>query len=133
MKKIIYIVIFTAFILSFFIKDKYIELNNLVIVEGIGLECSDEEYNIYLKEIIPVKDDSGIEYEYKYYNVKSDELNKSYSMFDEKISKEIYYDNTKYVITNCTSTKKLIYTYNINPKYIIHTNKNIKKELNDYS
>ena len=54
-------------------------------------------------------------------------------MFDEKISKEIYYDNTKYVITNCTSTKKLIYTYNINPKYIIHTNKNIKKELNDYS
>ena len=133
MKKIIYVVVFTAFILSFFIKDKYIELNNLVIVEGIGVECSDGEYNIYLKEIIPVKDDSGIEYEYKFYNVKSDELNKSYTMLDEKISKKIYYDNTRYVITNCTSTNKLIYTYNINPKYIIHTNKDIKKELSKYS
>ena len=133
MKRIIYILLISSFILSFFIKDKYVELNNLVIVEGIGLECIDNEYSIHLKEVIPIKDDSGIEYEYKYYNVKSDDIEKSYDLFDEKISKKIYYNGTKYIITNCTNTKELISTYNINPKYIIHTNKNIKKELSKHS
>lgn len=133
MKRIIYVILISSFILSFFIKDKYVELNNLVIVDGIGVECSDEMFNIYLKEIIPIKDDSGIEYEYKYYNVKSDDIEKSYDLFDEKISKKIYYNSTKSVVTNCTNTKKLISTYNIKPKYIIHTNKNIKKELSKLS
>ena len=133
MKRIIYVVLICSFILSFFIKDKYVELNNLVIVDSIGLECSDEVFNIYLKEVIPIKDDSGIEYEYKYYNIKSDDLEKSYSLFDEKINKMIYYKSTKNIITNCTNTKKLISTYKIKPKYIIHTNKNIKKELSKLS
>ena len=133
MKRIIYVILILSFFTSFFIKDKYVELNNLVIIDGIGVDCSDNQYNIYLKEIIPIKDDSGIEYEYKYYNVKDDDLEKSYNLFDEKISKKIYYKSTKYVISNCTNSKKLISTYNINPKYIIHTNKDIKKELSKTS
>ena len=46
---------------------KYVELNNLAIIEGIGIEHLDNKYTIYLKEIIPKKKENGIIYEYKFY------------------------------------------------------------------
>ena len=45
---------------------KYVELNDLAIIRGVGISCG-EEVNLYFQEIIPVKSDNGISYQYEYY------------------------------------------------------------------
>ena len=52
MKKII---IITILVLTLFIIKipKYIELNNLAIIESMGIDYKDKTYEVYLKEIIP--------------------------------------------------------------------------------
>ena len=42
----------------------YVELNDLAIIRGIGVSCQ-EEVSLYLQEIIPIKGDSGISYDYE--------------------------------------------------------------------
>lgn len=118
MKKYIFIILIVL-IISLFIKiPEYKELNNLKIIEGIGLECINNNKILYLKEIIPEKDDNGIEYNYKYHKVNFNNLNNKY-----------YLKNTKYIITNCSNTIDLINNYKLKPIYIYHTNNDIKKEL----
>lgn len=118
MKKYLFIILIVL-IISLFIKiPEYKELNNLKIIEGIGLECINNNKILYLKEIIPEKDDNGIEYNYKYHKVNFNNLNNKY-----------YLKNTKYIITNCSNTIDLIYNYKLMPIYIYHTNNDIKKEL----
>ena len=73
--------------------------------------------NVFI-DTISEKDDSGIEYKYRYYT------------YHNKINNnKIYLKGTRYIITNCINTNEVINTYNLNPKYIYHTNKDIKKEL----
>lgn len=118
MKKNILIIISVILISLIFNIPKYRELNNIHIIEGIGINCINDKQIVYLKEIIPEKDDSGIEYKYRYYT------------YHNKINNnKIYLKGTKYIITNCINTSNFINTYNLNPKYIYHTNKDIKKEL----
>ena len=118
MKKNILIIISVILISLIFNIPKYRELNNIHIIEGIGINCINDKQIVYLKEIIPEKDDSGIEYKYRYYT------------YHNKINNnKIYLKGTKYIITNCINTNEVINTYNLNPKYIYHTNKDIKKEL----
>ena len=118
MKKNILIIISVILISLIFNIPKYRELNNIHIIEGIGINCTNDKQIVYLKEIIPEKDDSGIEYKYRYYT------------YHNKINNnKIYLKGTKYIITNCINTNEVINTYNLNPKYIYHTNKDIKKEL----
>ena len=118
MKKNILIIISVILISLIFNIPKYRELNNIHIIEGIGINCINDKQIVYLKEIISEKDDSGIEYKYRYYT------------YHNKINNnKIYLKGTKYIITNCINTNEVINTYNLNPKYIYHTNKDIKKEL----
>ena len=75
MKK--YLVLFLViFIFSFFIKkDKYIELNDLKIIDRITIKCN----KIILREVIPIRDDNGIEYKYKYYKINNlNSINNNY-------------------------------------------------------
>ena len=118
MKKNILIIVSVILISLIFNIPKYRELNNIHIIEGIGINCINDKQIVYLKEIISEKDDSGIEYKYRYYT------------YHNKINNnKIYLKGTKYIITNCINTNEVINTYNLNPKYIYHTNKDIKKEL----
>ena len=70
------IIIFVIlFIFSLFVKlPKYKELNHLKIIDKITITC--DTYK--LREVIPTKDDNGIEYEYKYYKEKELDSNKYY-------------------------------------------------------
>jgi hypothetical protein len=127
MKRIILIII--VFIGLIFIKiPKYIELNNLIIVEGIGLECRDE-YTLYIKEVIPIKSDNGITYKYKIYENKSNEIDKLFDDIIDNSNKLIFYRDTKYIITNCDSSSIITDKLKLNVNYIKHTKNNIKKEL----
>lgn len=117
MKKILIICFIGVLFSLLFNLPEYRELNNLIIINEIGLECdSNDLKTIYLKEIIPEKDDSGIEYKYKIHKV------------DGKINNKFYITSSN-VITNCFSTNEFIYNNNINYNYIYHTQEDIKKEL----
>ena len=56
----------------------YVELNNLAIIESIGVRYKDENYTIWLKEVIPIKDEQGINYEYEYYKGTGQSIDKAY-------------------------------------------------------
>ena len=73
------------FLFSLFAKiPRYRELNHLKIIDKIYVYC---DYN-KLREILPTRDDNGIEYEYKYYKEK-------------KINKGEYYIDKAKVIYKC--------------------------------
>lgn len=92
---------------------KYKELNNLNIITDIGIDCKNN--TIYLKEIIPVKDDDGIEYKYKLHE---------YHNYNKVLqNKKLYLNHVKKVVTNCSNEKNFDQFNNT-----IYKN-NIKKEL----
>lgn len=106
----------------------YIELNDLVIIETIIIKKDNNIYNVYLKEIIPKKDNNSIIYEYKYYDSKNNNIIKAIESIQTKTDKKIYISKTKTLITNISNTDKLKKELNIKPNSIIHT-KNIEKYL----
>lgn len=107
---------------------EYVELNNLIIVEGIGVQCDSKNYKLYLKEIIPTKDDNGITYKYKLYDSDNfNSLEKAYKKIEEKSKKKIFYKDARYLVTNCNKSDKIIEYFKIDPNYIEHT----KKEIED--
>lgn len=126
MKKIL-ITSFIFIIIFIYFVPEYNELNNLTIIDAIGVEKIDDSYNVYFREIIPKKDENGIKYTYKIYNVKTSNLSKSKKILEEKEKKKLYLNKIKIIYTNISSDyiKK---TFNINTKIIYHTN-NIKKKL----
>ncbi|MBQ9019103.1 MAG: hypothetical protein IJ097_02165 [Bacilli bacterium] len=73
------------FIFSLFVKlPKYRELNNLKIIDKLIIKCD----KVILREIVPTRDDNGIEYEYKYHIEKS-------------INKTKYYIDKAKIISKC--------------------------------
>ena len=131
MKKIILIVFYT---LSLFIIKipKYIELNHLNIVQNIGISYSNSLYNIYIKEIIPVKDSNGINYKYKYYNAYDKRFNSLFNKINKRYNTNLYFGKCKYLVVDSNSLNKNIImnelnNLNIRYKKIIYTKKDIKK------
>ena len=129
MKKYLAILI-TIILMTIFIKvPKYVELNNLILVDGIGVSCRNESYTLFIKEIIPTKKETGIIYSYKIYEDTNSNINKAYKNIEKKVNKKIYSKEARYIITDCDKSNKIIKYFNINPKYIKHTKKNIDKEI----
>ena len=129
MKKYLAILI-TIILMTIFIKvPKYVELNNLILVDGIGVSCRNESYTLFIKEIIPTKKETGIIYSYKIYEDTNSNINKAYKNIEKKVNKKIYSKEVRYIITDCDKSDKIIKYFNINPKYIKHTKKNIAKEI----
>ena len=108
----------------------YVELNNLVIVEGIGVECKNSKYSLYLKEIIPIKGDNGITYKYKYYESEAKSIEKAYNnIIEDYTNKKFFYDDVKYIITSCDTSEKITNYFHIKPKYIKHVDTDILDAL----
>ena len=77
MKKIIVLVVLII-MFGFIIKiPEYHELNDLAIIQGVGVEYKNHSYTVYMKEVIPVRSDMGIDYEFKYYEGESSDLEKA--------------------------------------------------------
>ena len=87
---------------------KYVELNHLILVDSIEIECSNNQYHVSFKEIIPKKEDNGIEYEYKTYTKSGDNLDNVIHQIEE--DKPFYYKRAKIDINNCKN-KKIIKNY----------------------
>lgn len=126
MKKLILIILIV--IELFLIKiPPYVELNDLAIIEEIAVINENNQYTIILKEIIPIKDDQGISYQYKYYEETSTSVKKSYETLTKQTKKRLYLRKTKSLITNIDSTSSILKDLNIKPSSITHTKEDISK------
>ncbi len=82
----------------------YIECNNLTIISKIEVNCS-SLYDITYYEVIPIKEDNGIKYKYKKYNVVDYDLRNG--LKDIESHKHIYKDKAKYYIS-CSNKDEII-------------------------
>ena len=128
MKKIITI---TIIILSLFIIDipPYVELNKLAIIDSIGIDYNNITYTVWLKEIIPIKDENGINYKYQYYKGTGKTIKNAYNMIEQKTKKKLYLKRVKLLITNLKTSDDITKTLNIKPKTIYHSKQNILNHL----
>lgn len=117
MKKIIAIIL--IIILNLIIP-KYKELNNIKIIDGIGIKEKNNTYTIYFREIIPIKDNNSITYKYKYYKTNDKDITKAI----KEANKKLYLNKIKFIVTNTNNYK----TLNIKINKIYHTN-NVYKKL----
>lgn len=108
---------------------KYVELNNLAIIEGIGVEC-DSNIKLYLQEVIPIKSDAGIKYQYKYLSSEANNIDNAFIKIKKNNKKTIYTNKVKYIVTNCKSSKKVREYFKINNITIYH-NKNVLSKLKE--
>lgn len=93
MKKTLFIIIL-LFIISLFIHiPDYLELNDLIIIDDIYIDC--ENKTIKYNEIIPYKDNNGIDYKYHERSYKYENINEFFNM------KNIYYKKAKVEWNNC--------------------------------
>lgn len=121
MKKI-FLLIIIILELSLIKIPTYTELNNLAIIEEITIKKDDTNYTITLKEIIPIKEDQGIKYEYNYYKEKSVSISKALNKLEKKTKKKLYLNKAKSLITNLPTSVEIINELNIDPQTITHTN-----------
>ena len=102
----------------------YIELNNIAIIEEMGIKQNKNNYTLYLKEIIPIKEDNSIKYEYKYYESTSKNIKSCLKKINKSTKKTIYLNKVKTIYTNKNiNIKKEL---GIKPNSIKLTNKDIK-------
>lgn len=129
--KTVFVVILVLVPIFIFKIPEYVELNDLAIIEGIGLSCHEDGVTLYLKEVVPVKSDAGITYQYNYYQSDGKKLDNAYQKIQNKEDKKIFIDRSQYIVTNCTSTDfifEYFHLYNLKIQHQ-HTNKNIVKQL----
>ena len=121
------LIIFLLIPLLFINIPPYIELNNLAIIEEIGINKNKENYTLYLKEIIPIKEDNSIKYEYKYYESTNKTIKTCLKDINKTTKKTIYLNKVKTIYTNkYINIKKEL---GIKPNSIKLTNKDIKNLL----
>ena len=106
----------------------YVELNDLAIIRGIGVSCG-EEVNLYLQEIIPVKGDSGIDYQYDYYQGDGDKLDTAFSKISDKTRKKLYLSKTGYLVTNCRESDFILEKFQLDDIKIYHVSDDVLKKL----
>ena len=80
---------------------KYVELNDLAIIQGVGYSCHDGNKTLYLKEIIPIKGEA----QYEYYQEQGEKFNNLVQKIENHTKKKIYLSKVKFVVTNCDISK----------------------------
>ena len=101
---------------------QYKELNNLAIIEDIKVIKTRNKYTITLKEIIPIKENNGINYKYKYYQDSSNTIKDTIYKLNNKTKKKLYLKKVKSLTTNIINSNNIIKELDIKPKTITHIN-----------
>lgn len=121
MKKII-LIILIVLELSIIKIPSYKELNNLAIIEEIKVIKVNDKYTITLKEIIPIKENDGINYKYKYYKESSNSITDTIDKLNNQTKKKLYLKKAKSLTTNIINSNNIIKELDIKPKIINHIN-----------
>ena len=104
MKRTIQIIIIVILLRMFLRIPPYMECNHINIITEIEINCK-SKYKITYKETIPQKEDNGIKYTYKTYQVQNKDLKKGIKEIEWK--KEIYKEQAKVKISNCKNKRKI--------------------------
>lgn len=99
----------------------YVELNNLAIITDIAVIEENNRYTLLLKETIPIKDDQGINYKYKYYKKTAKSLDNAYTNLQKSTSKKLYLNKVKSLTTNIPISSSILNSLKIKPSEIVHT------------
>ena len=113
MRKII--IILSVLLFSLFVP-KYVELNNLIIIDKIEIKYTNKYY-VRLREILPIRDNNGINYTYNTYKYTFSDIDEMNKFFYNK--KRFYLDKVKSLYINIPSDEVRL-KLNIHPKTIIH-------------
>lgn len=98
MKKIIMIILIIGLLIIVKIP-KYVELNNLIIIDQIHVDCRDEYY-LKFREVIPKRDNNDITYKYKQYSGKGNNYKDILlAAFNDKA---YYVPSSVKIITKCS-------------------------------
>ena len=112
MKKIIIQVLMISIFLMLIPIPKYKELNHLVLVNKINITCTNNYINGTIFEIIPIKEDNGVEYKEKKYYTKGKSLEELKINLENQTSDKFYYKSIKKIKTNC-NRKEIEKTFHI--------------------
>ena len=112
MKKIIIQVAIISLFLTLIPIPKYKELNHLVLVNKINITCTNNYINGTIFEIIPIKEDNGVEYKEKKYYTKGKSLEELKINLENQTSDKFYYKSIKKIKTNC-NRKEIEKTFHI--------------------
>ena len=108
---------------------EYVELNDLAIIRGVGLSCQGEKVTLTLKEIIPIKGENGITYQYEYYQGESEDISGSYRKILDKTKKKLYLSKVKFLVTNCKNSDEFFQKFPLEDVKIYHVKKSVIKKL----
>lgn len=128
MKKVI-IILLVLLGASIFKVPEYRELNDIAIIEGVAVDYDGYNYRLYLREVIPIKGEQGIDYEYEYYEGVSSSVEEAYEEILSNTKKKLYLKRCKFLVTNMYSSDDIISILNINPKTIYHDTKKVYEVL----
>lgn len=120
MKKIFILLFLIIFFGIIFKIPEYHELNDLAIIQGIGISYENNNYTIYMKEVIPIRNDEGIKCKYKIYIGDGDDLNSALLKVSTKTKKKLYYKRCKFLITNIENSDSIKEILRISPNNIYH-------------
>ena len=107
----------------------YVELNDLAIIQGLGYSCEGGQRTLYLKEIIPIKGDAGLEYQYEYYKRQGKSFSTLIRKIEDNTKKKIYLSKVKFLVTNCDISKDVLEKLKKEDIKIYHVESNIEKKL----
>ena len=108
MKRFI-LLFFILIIFSFFCHiPPYKELNNLMIITSININCKSDSYVVIFYETLPKKEDNGIVYHKKKYIKKGKNLLSIKNSFNNHNNKKVCYSFMKWITTNCTNKKEIV-------------------------
>ena len=108
----------------------YVELNDLAIIRGIGVSCQ-EEVSLYLQEIISIKGDSGIRYDYEYYQADGKKLGNAYQKIEEKTKKKLYLSKIDYLVTDCKKSSFILDEFHLKDIKIYHVKEAVLEQLKE--
>ena len=90
----------------------YVELNHLIIVDEIHVICNDS-YTLMIREIIPIRENNSIDYQYKEYQSSHKNLELAKKRIEEDTKDRFYYKKAKIIIGNCPNKKKILELFDL--------------------
>lgn len=106
----------------------YVELNDLAIIRGVAVSCG-EETDLYFREIIPVKNDNGIDYQYEYYQGSGKNIRDAFQKIELKTKKKLYLSKVKFLVTDCTKSDKILNDFDLDDVKVYHVQEDVLKHL----
>lgn len=108
---------------------EYVELNDLAIIRGVAVGCGEEEVQLYLKEVIPVKVEQGIKYQYDFYQATGKNITRSYQRITDKTKKKLYLRKIKFLVTDCKTTEHIMDELHLKDIKIYHVQEDLLSTL----